>query len=413
MKKLHFFSLLALVLALGVAFIACSSNSDSDDSVDGSFTITGIIEGQDVEAIISKSSKAAYNIATGDYYIIRFVDGDVISRGTIEWEDPMVRFIPDDGSDPFYGYYTAGTLEINDVPYGTGTYKLGGQAPGTASRFYPNLGPSSPWTNFTRAQTILSDAYNDALTEALKDTTLTTAQAVDKAKEAVKEMIDDYDELVREKMGNEQIKNWVADTDALGGIVTHYPQYSSPEYYENFIYYIVSETNSATTFDIQPPDMSLTSTPHTDWTTSGTPPDPSAGNTSATAWQTIMYEFDAIDDGNGGYVVHVEYTLHFIAVALFEVTWDKGTEAGKLSINYMSINIPAKPQTDALTFGMKNSSIYWHTGGVWMDLVGSGLEFEVKDKGGTSQVANAKSWGTEALPETIDSQVYTITVSKP
>ena len=149
MKKLHFFGLLALtvVLALGMGFIACSSDSDDDGGDvpgDDFLRVTGTIDGKASEAIISKSSRAAYNIASGDYYVIRFIDGDVISRGRIEWRDPNIDFIPEDGSAGFTGYYSAGTLKITGIPYAD---KVGGWTLGAASTSGGGGNISNPGSN--------------------------------------------------------------------------------------------------------------------------------------------------------------------------------------------------------------------------------------------------------------------------
>jgi len=134
MKKLHFYGLLALalVLALGMAFTACSSgDSDSSDASAEDLVLYGMMDSKDVEAIISKSAKAAgdYELATGDHYIIRFVDdGTVISKGTIIYRFPSITFVPDDGGTGFTGYFSGEELTINDVPYGGAVYDINGSS---------------------------------------------------------------------------------------------------------------------------------------------------------------------------------------------------------------------------------------------------------------------------------------------
>jgi len=147
MKKLHFYGLLALalVLALGMAFTACSSgDSDSSDANDEDLVLYGRMDGKDVEAIISKSAKAAgdYELATGDHYIIRFTDdGTVVSKGTIVYRFPNITFVPDDGGTSFTGYFSGEELTINDVPYGGGTHDING-AP-TLAQKQPGSGVNS------------------------------------------------------------------------------------------------------------------------------------------------------------------------------------------------------------------------------------------------------------------------------
>jgi len=99
--------------------------NDGNGNNDVDFILIGLIDGRDAEAIISKSSRAAYGIATGDYYVIRFVEGDVISKGSIIWQDPQVSFIPDDGNAPFYGYYSGSIMEIYGIPYNGEEWDMG------------------------------------------------------------------------------------------------------------------------------------------------------------------------------------------------------------------------------------------------------------------------------------------------
>ena len=139
----------ALVVVFGLVMAGCDSGGDSGggggtsgtgtgsdpvgsnpsggtdplgtgDTIEGVdfLRLGGKIDGKNAEVIISSKSSKADPLTTGNYYVIRFFDGDVISRGHIEWNDPAVRFIPDDGSAPFYGYFSGRSLQINGIPYG-------------------------------------------------------------------------------------------------------------------------------------------------------------------------------------------------------------------------------------------------------------------------------------------------------
>jgi len=100
--------------------------SDSGYDSNSYLRIIGIIDGDVAEAIISKSRKAAYTMATGDYYVIRFVDGgEEISRGLIEWNEPTIKFIPYDSGTLFYGSYSGGNLKITGIPYGGKEWNMG------------------------------------------------------------------------------------------------------------------------------------------------------------------------------------------------------------------------------------------------------------------------------------------------
>ena len=135
MRKLKFIGLLTIIaLAFGITFAACSGGSDDTGNPNDDLIILGMINGKDVEVTISTSSKATITPVTGQHYVIRFVEtGEIISKGTIEYNDPNIVFIPDDGSAHFYGYYSAGTFEISEFPYEGEKHKIGGGNPSTTT----------------------------------------------------------------------------------------------------------------------------------------------------------------------------------------------------------------------------------------------------------------------------------------
>ena len=199
MKKMHFFGLLtlAVVFALGMAFVACGDKTDSNkpNVLDGpdSIKLTGKFNGQNAELIISKTSRAAtYGMADNDFYILRYYDGEtpgaVISRGQIEWDDPKITFVPTDGSAGFTGYYYGTIVTVVGLSgwetEGT-IYGGGGSSPTTpttpptsiplfnspteAIGIMRGINPSTytTWAQFTNAHTNIKKAqeYVQNLTE--------------------------------------------------------------------------------------------------------------------------------------------------------------------------------------------------------------------------------------------------------
>jgi len=125
MKKHLLFGLLALSLALVFCLAFASCGGGDDAKVDSDFIrATGTIDGKWAEAIINKSGnfgKAALEPATGQKYVIRFIEKkDIFSEGTIEWNDPYIKFIPKGKpEDAFSAYYGGGNnLNLTTIKAG-------------------------------------------------------------------------------------------------------------------------------------------------------------------------------------------------------------------------------------------------------------------------------------------------------
>jgi len=108
------------------------SYSESEDSL--TFTLTGwspdantgdlpVVGGYDfirivgkynsrpAEMIISHTARASgYVIADGDYYVLRYYPGDLISQGRITYAGSSITFKPDGGGAGFSGSYSDGFL---------------------------------------------------------------------------------------------------------------------------------------------------------------------------------------------------------------------------------------------------------------------------------------------------------------
>ncbi|MCL2069537.1 MAG: hypothetical protein FWH19_00945 [Treponema sp.] len=129
MKKNLFYGLLAVLLAFGLAFTACDSDSGGgSDVING--TDTGSVSfigpdatGKMVEVTISREGAATFNPATGDAYAIKY-DGAEVSRGTITVDGTRIYFHPTANPNDFFaGTLIGWHLEIPAIPYAGGEIK--------------------------------------------------------------------------------------------------------------------------------------------------------------------------------------------------------------------------------------------------------------------------------------------------
>lgn len=155
MKKLFGFGFLVLLLALGMAFIGCSSDDDDDGPSgpggDPSKPLVGqkLIasgkngDGKDVvvtfieNLYISRAISATGDLRTGDYYEI-YVDGVLLvpgGKGTISVSGVTITFIPDDGSANF-------TCKIIPGRTGIGQFEGNAGLVGFVSEGYTTVTPS-------------------------------------------------------------------------------------------------------------------------------------------------------------------------------------------------------------------------------------------------------------------------------
>jgi len=128
MKKIRLFGLLATVmlLAFGLAFFGCSSDSDSEDSGGSAIGETlrfngNDSQGRDLTIIFYEVVATArnYEPKSGDRYEILLAD-ELISSGRITKTNNVVTFISDDG-DTFYGaLYGSSALSIASIPSSEG-----------------------------------------------------------------------------------------------------------------------------------------------------------------------------------------------------------------------------------------------------------------------------------------------------
>jgi len=129
MKKIRLFGLLAtvMVLAFGLAFFGCSSDSDNDDG--GGSTIGETLrfdgndsQGRDLTIIFYEVVATArnYEPKSGDRYEI-LLAGELVSSGRITKTNNVVTFISDD-EEIFYGtLYGSAALSVGSIPSSEGT----------------------------------------------------------------------------------------------------------------------------------------------------------------------------------------------------------------------------------------------------------------------------------------------------
>jgi len=180
MKKSIFLGLLTFLLVFSLVLVACDSGSNSgtggtdDGGSTGPLIIpSGQVKGKLIETVISNTadfSKVAFQLKSGQFYIIRYVDGSGdISKGTIKYTYPNITFVPDDTSIKSFDaiYYGPTSLELTTINIaggekltvsastGPGSNKTGGSGSGNAG--VPPIVIPTPGEVGASTPTILGD----------------------------------------------------------------------------------------------------------------------------------------------------------------------------------------------------------------------------------------------------------------